>query len=172
MCPRGHRTRGLLCVGLCVLPDFWAVCLVPPYHKQPYGITCRSLRLVKLIVWSLVMARAQWSFSYRSGSTLPLGGIADPQQLQQWCHLIPHLCLASLLALDSYVTSVSKSLTNFTGKDSEGVISCPFFVPKCHMTVSNLHQISYVDDGQPKWWSARIPNEKAKKLFTSHTDYL
>lgn len=80
---------------------------------------------------------------------------------------------ANLLALDSVMSPQFLNLLQTLHRKTEkALFLAPFFVPKCHMTVSNIHQISYVDDGQRRWWSSRIPNEKRKKLFTSHSVYL
>lgn len=128
--------------GVCVLP---LLCIM-----APHGITCRSPRRKTPAVWSLGMARAR-----------------DPPLTE----VAPHSLLGASLILSSfsndaisflispyqvfwlsahlYLIEVSKSLINLTEKDSEGDIPCPpFFVPKCHMTVSNLYQTFCVVDDQ------------------------
>lgn len=135
-------------------------------------ITCRSRRLMKRRLvswygWGIVVLHLQrwlhlnsrWHCWSSAAPTMKASHFLSP--------------LVGLLALHSVTSRQSFQIPYKPHREWHSAVSCPpFLVPKCHMTVSNLYQIFCVYDGQFRWWSARIPNEKGKKLLTCSSAYL
>lgn len=160
-------------MGVCVLPVCWEMLLVAPYCEHQHGITCRSLKLMKLGFWPLVVTRAQGFPHSQKGLHLISWWLcwSSAVLIMMPPHFSSQPCKSSGPWL-LYVTSVSKSLTSHTVKDSEGAIPAPILcLSVMWQFLISIRCPGWMMGRQPRGWSAGIPNGKVKN-FTPHSAYL